>query len=92
MSLIAIISAFLGITVIYTGFLVAANHMATGVVLSCAGILVLVKPALEAARLLGAQSSSASQSHTPRPTTRKNKTKKVYLKIVKSEDDKPTIH
>jgi hypothetical protein len=61
-------------------------------VVACAGLLLLVKPALEAVKLFRTQLGSASHSPRPRGAHRRAGTKTVYLKIVKSEDDKPTIH
>ncbi len=89
--MISTILAFLGITLIYTGFLASAAHMTTAIVVSCAGLLLIAKPGLEAARLFSTRFGAASHPG-PRGGSRKQGAKKVYLKIVKSEDDKPTIH
>jgi hypothetical protein len=89
--MISTILALLGITVLYTGFLASPNHMTTGIVATCAGLLLLAKPALEAAKLLRTQYGGGSH-HNPRGGSRKRGPQKVYMKIVKSEDEKPTIH
>lgn len=94
MSLLSITSLFFGLTLIYTGFLLAsANHMAAGIGASFAGLLLCLRPILDAARFLRGHSMGGASPRTlPRNATRRARPKKVYLKIVKSEDDKPTIH
>ncbi|MDR3555462.1 MAG: hypothetical protein P4L55_11955 [Syntrophobacteraceae bacterium] len=87
----AIILSFFGLTLMYTGFLASAHHMTTGIVATCAGLLLLAKPTLEAVKLFKTQFGGPS-SPLPRSGHRKNGEKTVYLKIVKSEDEKPTIH
>ena len=89
--MISTILALLGITLIYTGFLASAHHVTTWIVATCVGLLFLAKPALEAAKILRTQFGGASHPGR-RGGSRKPGPKKVYLKIVKSEDEKPTIH
>lgn len=88
----AIILSFFGLTFVYTGFLASAHHMTTGIVATCAGLLLLAKPTLGAVKLFKTQLGGPSSSPLPRGGPRKNGKKTVYLKIVKSEDEKPTIH
>lgn len=87
----AIILSFFGLTFVYTGFLASAHHMTTGIVATCAGLLLLAKPTLGAVKLFKTQLGGPTSS-LPRSAHRKNDKKTVYLKIVKSEDEKPTIH
>ena len=93
--MISTILAFWGLILIYTGFLASAAHVTTAIIATCTGLVLLAKPALEAARLFRTQFGGASLPG-PRGGFRKQGTKQgtkqVYLKIVKSEDEKPTIH
>jgi hypothetical protein len=80
-----------GTTLIYTGFLASGRNLTTGLAVAFTGLIFIIKPALEAVRYCQANFGGG-----PRPqgnkTEREVKTRKVHLKIVKSEDDKPTIH
>ncbi|MDR3566811.1 MAG: hypothetical protein P4L43_02170 [Syntrophobacteraceae bacterium] len=90
--MISTILALLGITLIYTGFLASSAHITTGIVATCAGVVFLAKPALEALKLYRKHFGGAPQSGPRGGGSRKRGAQKVYLKIVKSEDEKPTIH
>lgn len=82
---------FLGITLIYTGFLASARDLITGIAVSCLGLVLIVKPVLDALRYF--RTGFGGGPHPHRDKILQNlKVKKVHLKIVKSEDDKPTIH
>ena len=89
--MISTILALLGVTLIYTGFLASAGHMTSGITATCAGLLFLAKPALQAAKLFRTHFGAPPPS-TPRTGSRKRGSQRVYLKIVRSEDEKPTIH
>jgi hypothetical protein len=82
---------FFGTTLIYTGILVSGRDLTTGLALAFTGLILIIKPALYAARYCQTHFGSG-----PRPQGNKSeqkvKKRKVHLKIVKSEDDKPTIH
>jgi len=89
--MISLVLLFLGATFTYTGFLASGRDPITGLTVALTGLILIIKPALEAVRYCQTNFGGG-----PRPqgtkTERKVKTKKVHLKIVKSEDDKPTIH
>lgn len=89
--MISAILCFFGITLIYTGFLVSGRDLTTGIAVAGAGFILLIKPALAAAKHYGTLFGGGSRPHGPK-TAQKARTRKVYIKIVKSEDDKPTIH
>jgi len=82
---------FFGITLIYTGFLASGRDVTAGLAVASVGLILVIRPALDAV--------SYCRSHFgggPRPredkAPQKAKTRKVHLKIIKSEDDRPTIH
>ena len=89
--MISALSFFFGITLAYTGFLVLGRDLTVGIILGCAGLILIINPALRALRYCRTHFGSGQPQRGPR-FSRKIKPKKVYLKIVKSEDDKPTIH
>ena len=91
--MISAVLFFLGITLIYTGYLTSGpgNDPSTGLVIACIGFVLIVRPALEAAKYCSKHFGGEPLPHRPR-TLQKLKTRKVHLKVVKSEDDKPTIH
>ncbi len=88
--MISTILSFFGITLLYTGLLASNRHMTTAILVICAGLLLLTKPAMAALKLFRANYPGVFGAHSP--GRRKNPSKTVYLKIVKSEDEKPTIH
>jgi glutamine amidotransferase PdxT len=89
--MISAILTFFGITLLYTGFLASADHAKTAIAATCAGLVLLAKPALGAVRLLRTH-LGARMSSRRRTAHGKKAPQKVYLKIVKSEDERPTIH
>ena len=82
---------FLGITLIYTGFLASGRDPITGLAAAFTGLILIIKPALDAVRYCKTKFGGGPRPHGTK-TAPKVKTRKVHLKIVKSEDDKPTIH
>lgn len=76
---------------IYTGWLVLGRNPVMGLAVAFTGLILIIKPALHAARYCRTNLGGG-----PRPQgnkiERKAKTRKVHLKIVKPEDDRPTIH
>ena len=82
---------FFGITLIYTGLLASGRDMTTGLVVACIGLILVIKPALAAVNYCRGhfRGGRSPQERKPAP---KHKPKKVHLKIIKSEDDRPTIH
>ncbi len=82
---------FFGITLIYTGFLASGRDPVTGLAAAFTGLILIIKPALYALRYCKTHFGGGLRPHGAK-TAPKVKTRKVHLKIVKSEDDKPTIH
>jgi hypothetical protein len=82
---------FFGTTLIYTGFLASGRDPITGLAAALAGLVLIVKPALDALRYCRTNFGDAQRPHGTK-IEQKVKPRKVHLKIVKSEDDRPTIH
>ncbi|SPF43755.1 exported hypothetical protein [Syntrophobacter sp. SbD1] len=89
--MISAVLFFFGLTLAYTGFLVSGRDLTTGLVIACVGLIVIIKPALHAARYYRSHFGGVPKPHG-RSTSQRIKTRKVHLKVVKSGDDKPTIH
>ena len=87
----SLILFFFGITLIYTGFLASGRDMTTGLVVACIGQILVIKPALDAVSYYRSYSEGGQRPQERKPG-QKVKTKKVHLKIIKSDDDRPTIH
>ena len=79
------------ITLIYTGFLVSGRDLITGIAAAAMGLVLIIKPALDAVLYCMSHFGGGPQPNGSK-IARKVKTRKVHLKVVKSEDDKPTIH
>jgi hypothetical protein len=89
--MVSAVSFFFGITLIYTGYLVSARDLTTGIAITFLGLILIVKPTLDAAKYY--RSHFGGGPPLRRPNDRqKVKPRKLFLKVVKSEDDKPTIH
>ncbi|MGC9966189.1 MAG: hypothetical protein ABSE08_12355 [Syntrophobacteraceae bacterium] len=84
---------FFGATLIYTGFLALDRDLTIGLAAALVGLVLLVKPALDALRYWKTH-FSAGQRPRPRGPKKeqKDQTKRTHLRVVKSEDDRPTIH
>lgn len=82
---------FFGITLIYTGLLALGQHPATGLAVAFIGLILIVKPVLHAVSYCRTNFGGSPRPQV-RKIERKAKTRKVHLKIVKPEDDRPTIH
>ncbi len=89
--MISAVLFFFGITLIYTGFLVSGRDLTTGLAVACMGLILVIKPALDAVSYWRAHFDGGPRPHGRR-VAQKVKTRKVHLKVIKSEDDKPTIH
>ena len=89
--MITVLLGFFGATFIYTGYLASGRDLSTGLVVGFIGLILMVKPALHVWRYVRINLDTA-----PRPDMRKHgqekKPKKIHLKVVKAEDEKPTIH
>ena len=82
---------FFGITLIYTGFLTSEHDPVAALAAALTGLILIIKPALDALRYCKTEFGGRPRPQ-PTKTPPKVKTRKVHLKIVKSEDDRPTIH
>ena len=82
---------FFGITFVYTGLLVSDRDVAAALSIAAIGLVLLIKPALEVLKYFRANHTAPPRPRRPRSEPRK-KPKIVHLKVVKSEDEKPTIH
>lgn len=82
---------FFGATLIYTGFLASGRDLITGFAVAFIGLILIIKPALYAVRYCRTNFGGGPRPHGSK-IERKIKTRKVHVKIVKSEDDRPTIH
>ncbi len=89
--MISAVLLFFGATLLYTGFLVSARDLTSGLAVAFMGLILLIKPALLGLNYYrfhfgGRPAFGASEKG------QKKDRKVVHLKIVKSGDDKPTIH
>jgi len=82
---------FFGITLIYTGFLTSEHDPVAALAAALTGLILIIKPALYAVRYCRTNFGGSPRPQV-RKIERKAKTRKVHLKIVKPEDDRPTIH
>jgi len=91
--MISAVLLFFGATLIYTGYLmcVPGRQPITGLAIACIGLALIVKPALDAAKHYRT-SVTGGPLHRRLRVSEKLKTRKTHLKVVKSKDNKPTIH
>ena len=84
---------FFGSTLVYTGYLTSGEGRSpvAGFAIVCVGLALLVKPALDLAKYYSIHFGGGARPHRP-GIPQKLRTRKVHLKVMKSEDDKPTIH
>jgi hypothetical protein len=89
--MISAILFFFGATLIYTGFLAANRDLTIGLAAAFIGLVLIAKPAL---KILMYLRTHFFPGRAPGVQEKKQKvrTRKTHLKVVKSEDDKPTIH
>ncbi len=88
---------FFGITLIYTGFLASEHDPVTALAAALTGLILIIKPTFDAVRYCKTEFGGRPRPQETEPSQKlktppRVKPKKVHLKIVKSEDDKPTIH
>ncbi len=84
---ISAILLFFGTTSAYAGFLVFPRDSQAGLALFAVGIILLIKPSLEAFRYL--------RFHLPpgiATVRRSGQRRPTHLRVVRSDEDKPTIH
>lgn len=89
--MISAILFIFGITLIYTGVLASERDLTTGLAVACMGLILIFKPALYAARYC-LNHFGGGLNQRGRSVSTKIKTREVHLKVVKSKEDKPTIH
>jgi hypothetical protein len=89
--MISTVLLFFGTTLIYTGYLASGREPLMGLAVACIGFVLIIKPALDAAKYYRTHFGGVPRPHGQK-ISQKAKTRKVCLKVVKSEDDKPTIH
>lgn len=89
--MISALLSFFGITLIYTGFLASGRDLTMALAAASIGLILVVKPALDAVRFWRTHFGGDPRKRVPL-SGQKGKAKKVQLKIIKSKDDKPTIH
>jgi hypothetical protein len=91
--MISALLLFFGVSLIYTGYLVSVQgqQLPAGLAIACIGVVLAVKPILYALRYYKVNFGGGPGRHIP-GASRKHRTRKEHLKVVKSEDDNPTIH
>jgi hypothetical protein len=89
--MISAVLFFFGATLIYTGFLASGRDLVTGLAVAFFGLIVVIKPALEALKYCRTHFRANPRPDEPQ-RKQERKVRKIHLKVVKSEDDKPTIH
>lgn len=83
---------FFGATLIYTGFLALGRDVTVGLAVALAGLVLVVKPALETLKYLKAHFAAVPSARGLQKEP-KERTRKTHLRVVKPEDeDRPTIH
>jgi hypothetical protein len=89
--MISVVLLFLGATFTYTGFLASGRDLTIGLAAAFIGLILIVKPALHAARFCMSHFGGDPRTHG-RQSGQKGKVRKIHLKVIKSKDDNPTIH
>ena len=89
--MISVVLLFLGATLIYTGFLASGRDLTMGLAVASIGLILIVKPALDAVRFCRSHSGGDPRTHERR-RGQKGKARTIHLKVIKSKDDNPTIH
>jgi len=82
---------FFGITLVYTGYLASGRDLSTGLAVAFIGLILVIRPALDAVSYFRDHFGGGSGPPGPKAPP-KARTRKAHLKIIKSEDDRPTIH
>ena len=91
--MISAILFFFGVTLIYTGILTMQHDPAIGLAVAFAGLVLTVKPVLEALRYIRTVSPAEPGPYHRPQKGKKERTAKIHLRVVKSgDDDRPTIH
>jgi hypothetical protein len=90
--MISAVLFFCGATLLYTGFLALDRDLTIALAVAFAGLLLVIKPALDALKYWKTHFSAAQSPHRPQKE-QKVRPAKTHLKVVKGEDDdRPTIH
>jgi hypothetical protein len=87
--MIPVVLFIFGAAFIYAGILMASQNASAGIVSALVGILMIIKPSVDAIRRFRALSGGMTASSRKAP----GGGKKRHLKLVKTENEqKPTIH
>jgi hypothetical protein len=89
--MISAVLFFLGTTLTYTGYLAMDRNLTVGLAVALAGLILIIKPVLEAQRYFAIHFGSPRRPRGGKPEP-KGKPRKLRLKVVKSDRDRPTIH
>ena len=89
--MISMVLLFFGATFTYTGFLASGRDLTIGLAVASIGLILIVKPALDAVRFCRSHFNGDPRTHG-RQGGQKGRARKVHLKVIKSRDDNPTIH
>ena len=87
----ALLLLFFGATLTYTGYLATDRNLTVGLVVALAGLIVILRPALDALRYWRTHFSSPRRPRGGKPEQR-GRPREIHLKVVRSDRDKPTIH
>ena len=95
--MISALLLFFGATLTYTGYLALERNLATGFAVAVVGLILMIKPALDALRYWKTRSGPPLRPREGKPERRgkpeqKGRPRELHLRIVKSDEDKPTIH
>ncbi len=85
--MISAILLFFGTTLAYAGYLVFARDSGAGLALFAAGIILIAKPAFEAFRYLRSHFRPGLET-----IKRSGHRRSPHLRVVRSDEEKPTIH
>ena len=89
--MISAVLFFFGATLIYTGFLVSGRDLSAGLATTFIGFVLVIKPALDTLKYFRTYFGAGPRPDRPQ-RRQEGRPRKIHLKVVKSEDDKPTIH
>ncbi len=90
--MISAILIILGLTLIYTAWLIFDRDMIWAGVTALAGLILLVRPALYVFYLVVSRLDQRPRSGGPKSSSGGGKGKRTHLRVVHSKEDKPTIH
>ncbi len=89
--MLSLVLFIFGATLTYTGYLASGRDPAVGLAVALIGIIVIIKPSLNALRYYRTHFGRPPQP-VGRKGGKKGPARKTHLKVIHSRDDKPTIH